>query len=82
MSVKLNGIDVSGIQGNINFKKVKASGVDFAIIKAGYSTSTVLSWENNYANAKNNNLKVGAYWYSYAQSIEEGIEEAKACVKA
>ena len=57
MSVKLNGIDVSGIQGNVNFKKVKASGVDFVIIKAGYSTLTVPSWENNYANVKNNSLK-------------------------
>ena len=64
MSVKLKGIDVCGWQGNIDFKKVKASGVDFVIVKAGYSTSTVDTWETNFANAKNNGLKVGAYWYS------------------
>lgn len=82
MSVKLKGIDVCGYQGKIDFKKVKASGVDFVIVKAGYSTSTVDTWETNFANAKNNSLKVGAYWYSYAQSIEQGIEEAKAFIKA
>lgn len=82
MSVKLKGIDVCGYQGKIDFKKVKASGVDFVIVKAGYSTSTVDTWENNFANAKNNGLKVGAYWYSYAQSIEQGVEEAQAFIKA
>lgn len=82
MSVKLKGIDVSGWQGKIDFKKVKASGVDFVIVKAGYSTNTSATWETHFANAKNNGLKVGAYWYSYAQSIEEAREEAKAFIKA
>lgn len=82
MSVKLKGIDVCGYQGNIDFKKVKASGVDFVIVKAGYSTSTVDTWETNFANAKNNGLKVGAYWYSYATTIEQGIAEAKAFIAA
>lgn len=82
MSVKLKGIDVSGWQGNIDFKKVKSSGVEFVIVKAGYSTSTVPTWETNFANAKNNGLKVGAYWYSYAKTIDEGIAEANAFIKA
>ena len=82
MSVKLKGIDVSGWQGNIDFKKVKESGVEFVIVKAGYAFSTVPTWELNFTNAKNNGLKVGAYWYSYANSIEQGIWEAKAFVKA
>ncbi len=82
MSVKLKGIDVSGNQGRIDFKKVKASGVDFVLVKAGYSTSTVPTWETNFANAKNNGLKVGAYWYSYAMTIEDTIAEAKAFIKA
>ena len=82
MSVKLKGIDVCGYQGNIDFKKVKASGVDFVIVKAGYSTSTVATWETNFANAKNNGLKVGAYWYSYAATVEQGVKEAQAFIKA
>ena len=82
MGVKLKGIDVCGYQGNIDFKKVKAGGVDFVIIKAGYSTSTVDTWEINFANAKNNGMKVGAYWYSYAVTVEQGIAEAKAFIAA
>ena len=82
MSVQLKGIDVSGYQGNIDFDKVKASGVDFVIVKAGYSTSTVATWESNFANAKNSGLMVGAYWFSYATTIEEGRTEAKAFIKA
>ncbi|MDE6727520.1 MAG: 1,4-beta-N-acetylmuramidase [Oscillospiraceae bacterium] len=64
------------------FKKVKESGIEFVIVKAGYSTSTVPTWEINYANAKNNGLMVGAYWYSYATTIEQGVEEAKAFIAA
>lgn len=82
MDVIMKGIDVSGNQGNIDFRKVKASGVEFVIVKAGYSTSTVPTWEKNFANAKNSGLKVGAYWYSYAKTIEQGVEEAKAFIKA
>lgn len=82
MSVTLKGIDVSGYQGNIDFRKVKDSGVEFVIVKAGYSTSTVPTWEKNFANAKNNGLKVGAYWYSYAMTIEQGVAEARAFIAA
>lgn len=82
MSNTLTGIDVSGYQGNINFKEVKASGVDFVLVKAGYSTSTVPTWEKNFTNAKNNGLKVGAYWYSYALTIEQALDEARAFIKA
>lgn len=82
MSLQLKGIDTSRYQGNIDFKKVKASGVEFVIIKAGYSTSVTDSWETQFANAKNSGLKVGAYWYSYANTIEQGEAEAKAFIAA
>lgn len=80
--MKLKGIDTSRIQGNIDFKKVKESGVEFVIVKAGYSTSVTDSWETQFANAKNSGLKVGAYWYSYAVTVEQGIAEAKAFIAA
>lgn len=75
------GIDVSSYQGAIDWKKVKASGVDFAIIRA-------LTWSNsvgyyvidpyfeyNVRNAKANGIKVGAYLFSYAFSLDEIKEE-------
>ena len=78
----MKGIDVSGWQGEIDFNAVKKSGVDFVIVKAGYSTSTVDTWETNYRNAKKAGLKVGAYWYSYATTLAQGRKEAQAFIDA
>lgn len=79
----IKGIDVSKFQGDIDFKKVKASGIDFVIIRAGYGRETSqkdVKFEQNYKNAKAAGLKVGAYWYSYADSVEDAKKEAAACV--
>lgn len=80
--MEVKGIDVSGWQGEIDFEKVKANGIGFVIIKAGYSTSVVDTFERNYAAAKSAGLHVGAYWYSYAQSAKQALAEARACVRA
>lgn len=60
------GIDVSRWQGNIDFEKVKASGIDFVIIKAGGSDKGFYKdpkFEENYTKAKAAGLKVGAYYF-------------------
>ena len=79
------GIDISTWQGgNIDFKKVKNSGIDFVIIRAGFGrvASQKDQWfETNYKNAKAAGLIVGAYWYSYAISVEDAKREAEACIK-
>ena len=80
----IKGIDVSTWQGNIDFAKVKASGIDFVIIRAGYGreiTQKDNCFERNYENAKAAGLDVGAYWYSYADSTEDAVREAKACME-
>ena len=79
----IRGIDVSKWQGNIDFQKVKNSGIDFVIIRAGYgklSSQKDKCFEENYRKAKATGLDVGAYWYSYAMSVDEAREEAKACL--
>ena len=38
----IKGIDVSSWQGNIDFAKVKASGIDFVIIRAGFGIHTLI----------------------------------------
>ncbi len=78
----MKGIDVSSYQGTINFKQVKASGVEFVIIKAGYHLRPASSWETHYTNAKNNGLKVGAYWYSIATTLDAARAEIKAFIAA
>lgn len=79
----IRGIDVSKWQGNINFQKVKDSGISFVIIRAGYGklpSQKDKCFEENYCKAKASGLDVGVYWYSYAMSVDEAREEAKACL--
>ena len=78
----IKGIDVSTWQGSIDFNRVKQSGINFVIIRAGYGSalSQKDKWfETNYARAKAAGLHVGAYWYSYAGSAAEAREEARVC---
>lgn len=77
------GIDVSVWNGAVNFDLVKSSGIDFVIIQAGYGKHLNQKdryFEKNYANAKKANLNVGAYWYSYANSVEDAKQEALTCI--
>lgn len=82
-SVKAYGIDVSSHNGTIDWKKVKASGVDFAIIRVGgrgYEGGTI--YKDDYA--KKNiegaiaaGIDVGVYFFSTALNEREALEEAK-----
>ena len=76
-----HGIDVSKHQGSIDWSKVET---DFAILRAGfgrYANQKDPQFENNYAGAKVAGIPVGAYWYSYALSVEEARKEAEACLQ-
>ena len=80
------GIDVSVHNGNnIDWDKVKAAGVEYAILRAGYGklmSQKDSTFERNYAECKRVGIKVGAYWYSYAMNIEEAKQEADCFLKA
>lgn len=79
------GIDVSYAQGKIDWDKVKASGkVDFAILRAGYgkeSSQVDDQFERNYSECKRLNIPCGAYWYSYATTANEAVQEATVCLR-
>ncbi len=82
------GIDVSAMQGEIDWKKVKDAGVDFAMIRVGargYQSGTV-SVDNRFAQniegAISQGIKVGVYFYSQATTSAEAIEEANFVVGA
>ena len=80
----LKGIDVSEHQGVIDWTKVAKDGVQFAVIRAGYGrelSQKDKQFERNYAGAKAAGIQVGAYWYSYANSVERGEQEARTCLK-
>ncbi|MBQ0083946.1 MAG: glycoside hydrolase family 25 protein [Clostridiales bacterium] len=76
------GIDVSSHQEKIDWKKVKADGVEFAIIRCGYrgyeSGKIVLDacFDYNITNAYKNGIKIGIYFYSSAISTDESVQEA------
>ena len=81
---RVYGIDVSAWQEkNINWEKVKKSGIKFAIIRVGYRTyGTGQLFEDkcfrrNIYEAYRNGIKVGAYIFSQAVTPAEGIAEAK-----
>lgn len=75
----MKGIDVSVHNGDIDWNKVKADGIEFAILRAGYGreiSQKDARFEENYKNAKATGIPVGAYWYSYAMSEDEARLEA------
>lgn len=77
--MEYRGIDVSKYQGNIDFKQVKDSGVEFVIIRIGYGmyeNQKDPKFEEYYQNAINNALPVGVYLYSYALNVSEAEREA------
>lgn len=79
----MKGIDVSVHNGKIDWNKVKADGIEFAILRAGYGKLAKQKddrFEDNYKGAKAAGIPVGAYWYSYAMDEDEAKQEAEVCV--
>lgn len=81
---KVYGIDVSYYQGNIDWKKVKNSGVEFVIVRVGYrgygSSGTLVEdpkFKTYLDGATKAGLKVGVYFYTQAITTAEAQEEAK-----
>lgn len=70
------GIDVSSWQGSIDWKKVKADGKEFAILRAGTTNGKDKYFEENYKNAKAAGIYVGCYFYTYATTEEEALKDA------
>lgn len=85
---ELNGIDVSVYQGNIDWKAVKESGVDFAMIRVGYrgwGTGKIVydsNYKYNLENALKNGIKCGVYFYTQAINETEAREEADFIIDA
>ena len=77
----VQGIDVSYAQGKIDWAKVKASGVEFAMIRASYG------WDNdsqidryfraNVQGCEEVGLPYGLYHYSYARTPQDAQKEAR-----
>ena len=82
LNVIEKGIDVSKHNGSIDWNKVKADGIDYAIIRGGYGNSYVDPYfKDNIEGATKAGLKVGVYWFSYSTSVEKARQEAEKCLE-
>ena len=76
----LTGIDVSKHQGVIDWEKVKAAGIDFAIIRCGYAEDKTeyddTRWHYNASECERLGIPYGVYLYSYAFNVAEAESEA------
>ena len=76
------GVDVSSHQKEIDWAQLKEAGVDFAMLQLGYRGYTEgglfqdESFERNIADAANQGIDVGVYFFSQAVTVEEAEQEA------
>ena len=74
------GVDVSKWQGDIDWDKVAAAGIDFAIIRCGYgsnkSSQDDAYFVQNVEGALDAGIEIGVYLYSYATSTSKAKSEA------
>lgn len=80
----IKGIDLSCWQENVDYKKLKEQGIEFAIIRDGYGKNKSQKdkmFEKHYEGLKKAGIKVGAYHYSYMTQPEGAIHEAKMCLE-
>lgn len=79
----MRGIDVSYHNGEIDWEAIKNAGIDFVIVRSSYGLQSKDSRFVEYVTgAKAAGLKVGAYHYSYALSVEDASQEAANCKEA
>ena len=75
------GIDVSEHQGVIDWSKVKAAGVDYAIVRCGYGQNQTDQddkyWYINADACEKNRIPFGTYLYSYANTVAKAKSEAQ-----
>lgn len=81
----MKGLDISSYQNGINFDVIKNAGINFLILRAGFTgwgtggtnCNKDNCFEDFYSKAKQRDINVGAYWYSCANTKEKGIAEAR-----
>ena len=79
----MKGIDVAKWNGNIDWNKVKAAGVEFAVLKViNKSNKTEDAFVRNYAGAAAQGLPIDVYNYLYTTTEAAAREAAKAVVNA
>lgn len=83
--MQIKGIDVSEHNGVVDWQKVKASDIKFAILRAGFGSESDeqidKQFERNYAECKRLGIPCGAYHYSYAFTEAQAKQELQFFLK-
>ena len=80
--VSHKGIDVSKYQGEIDWEKVKADGVEYAFVRLGlrgYGSGKIVMdeyYDKNMRDASAAGVETGVYFFTQAITVEEAVEEA------
>ncbi|MCL2036157.1 MAG: glycoside hydrolase family 25 protein [Oscillospiraceae bacterium] len=83
----IHGIDISRWNGDINWEEVGRTNIEFAMIRIGFGafvdsngvhhkTDMDRRFREYIAGAQENGIEVGVYFYSYAQTLDQIIDEA------
>ena len=72
-----NGIDVSRWQEDVDWRRVKDSGVEFAFLRISNHNLEDYTFETKYQNAFSVGMPIGVYCYSRATTVEQAQEEAR-----
>lgn len=84
----LLGVDVSVHQNEIDWAKVKESGIDFAMVRLGYrgygtgEPGLDENYVQNITGAREAGLDAGVYFFSQAITAEEAVEEANLVIES
>lgn len=78
--MEIKGIDVSSWQGLPDWKKIKADGIRYAILRITQRYGIDSSFEHNFSGCKAHGIRVGVYKFSYALSTNEIKKEAEEVV--
>lgn len=80
-----NCVDVSEHNGEINWHRAKAAGVEYAFIRAGFGQNNESQDDKyfhiNMENALEAGVKVGVYFYAYASDYDTAVGEAEHCIR-
>ena len=79
----VKGVDLSCWNKNVDYKKLKEQGIEYAILRVGYGKDAGQKdsmFETHYQGCVDAGIKVGAYHYSYVTEINNAIKEAENCL--
>ena len=77
------GIDVSEWQKTIDWEAVKAAGIEFAMIRAGYGQNNIdPQFKRNISECNRLGIPCGVFWFSYAYTEAMAIREAEYALAA